>query len=594
MWRDNPKLIVGFMAVILLVGFYAFPLLWNVSNSFTLYPKNIPNFYSNYSTIFTFKESVLESMRFPLWYPFCNGGKFVLTHPTEFSSSIFSALALLMGEVGSVNLSWFLAYILGACSMFYLMRCVLKCSLFGAIFSALVFSMSGLFAYLFENGIFYCKELLFLPLLLAFFIKAKNNLKFIILCSFVSTLLFFQTALFFPIIILFISLFAVSFGVKGDAQAKNLDLTHLRNLMLLGILTLFLSAVKLIPMVTLISTNNRLSGLSYADAIQHANTLELFIQRMFVPVHLGPGTMYIGFLPVILGVCAPIFLKETRRFFILLLIFVALSFGPNSSIDLHRLLWNLPIFNSIIEIAKYYAVIIVFLVAILSGEFFTILERSKKKVISVAVPAILLLFVFFDLLNANTGYFNAFDTKLDFKKTVKNNFHIGSFNVHSGDESILSSLEYFLGKKNVGLINPTVILADNVAVIPKFFLIPQYAFLSPYTSLLVLESPDYKGEVFFLNAENVAELLEISPDLIVVRVKTVRADRLVINQNFDRSWTTNLGELENYHGLISIRFDAPSEGLIRLKYVPKMFYLGLTLSLVSFLCACYLLARKRK
>jgi len=112
--------------------------------------------------------------------------------------------------------------------------------------------------------------------------------------------------------------------------------------------------------------------------------------------------------------------------------------------------------------------------------------------------------------------------------------------------------------------------------------------------LQVFENPDYKGEVFFLNAENTAELIEISPDLIEVKVKIVKPDRLIVNQNFDSSWTTNLGELDNDHGLISVKFDAPTDDLIRLEYVPKMFYFGLGLSLVSFLGVCYLLARKRK
>lgn len=74
---------------------------------------------------------------------------------------------------------------------------------------------------------------------------------------------------------------------------------------------------------------------------------------------------------------------------------------------------------------------------------------------------------------------------------------------------------------------------------------------------------------------------------ITVDFDLTQPDDLIINQNYDKDWKVNIGNIYNVNGLIGIRIDQPAKGNLILRYVPVSFYLGLAISIISLLY-CFL------
>lgn len=358
-------------------------------------------------------------------------------------------------------------------------------------------------------------------------------------------------------------------------------------------LTVLLCSFKILPLIKHLIINNRISGTSYTEAIHGANTFGIFLERLSLPINRGPGTMYLGIMPIlVMLIGAAVFFKKMVHFIIILILFVFLSFGPNIIPDLHKFLWHMPIFKSMEEISKYYAVIIVFVIAILAGKLFSAFRHRKRIFFSRVLPLFILLYSYTDLLNSNIGYFNVFREKFNYSLHKKELFHIKVLNVHRGNETVIIPLLVFLYKKNIGLLNTPSDFERETRVIPRYLLLPKYALLMPSTALLVFPNPEYKAEAFFLNKDNSVKVIDISPNNILVnaRINTPK-DILVINQNFDKFWRSEKGIIENYNGLISVRLNSADSGDIRLVYFHKLFLLGLCISFTSFILCIYLLKK---
>jgi uncharacterized membrane protein YfhO len=105
----------------------------------------------------------------------------------------------------------------------------------------------------------------------------------------------------------------------------------------------------------------------------------------------------------------------------------------------------------------------------------------------------------------------------------------------------------------------------------------------PYTSLLVLPNPLYKGEAFFLKVGSKVNILKFSANELIMDTKIVEPDVLIINQNYDKGWRTSTGKIENHNNLLAVRFDKPINCKLRLTYCPRIFLIGLAISLFTLI-----------
>ena len=105
-------------------------------------------------------------------------------------------------------------------------------------------------------------------------------------------------------------------------------------------------------------------------------------------------------------------------------------------------------------------------------------------------------------------------------------------------------------------------------------------------------NPVYRGEVFFLDGENYAQLGYFSPNKVKISVKLQHSGTLIINQNYHSSWRTDTGSLYNNNGLLAVALDKTGKYDVTLVYFPIELYLGLVISVISLLLAYYFMVCK--
>ncbi|MFH1061631.1 MAG: hypothetical protein V1747_01935 [Candidatus Omnitrophota bacterium] len=593
------------LVILVCIFVYTLPLLLSLNKAPLMTHKNqVYNWYCACSYNLISYASILADRSLPFWVPFEEGGLNWNISMFNFSYSPFFLLVLGLGIVCGVNSGWYFAYFAGALSMFYLARFVLKYNIFGAVFCSLAFSMCGFFPVIQQCGLIYNRDILFLPLVVALFLKARHDNKYIFFTALTVAVFFITTVLFLPLLFLLLFLITLFGMVKRNGQAF---MVHKRGFVVFFavlVLTLLFSAYRILPILALLSADMNITGQRYEDIVVYGNSITLLLQRLFVPENFGVGSMYFGFLPVVLCFFSGIVLfRRMKHWLLLLVIFTVLSFGQNSWLDLHRILWYLPFFKSISSLAKYYGLIIVFLISVISGGFFMILEKKlsnkKFRIISILIIA----YVFVDLLCANIAYFRNYRTDFKLPELQPFNSTVRIVNMHKGDEGGGAALKLILYCKGFGMTNFYPGMADffgrAIAVTPRYFIMHRFAFMSPSTKIFIVANPAYKGEAFFIDSFNHVTGCSILPRKIIVHVDVKKPGIVVVNQNFDKNWKSNAGVVENFKGLLSLRIEQTGKQTVSFYLVPVLFYAGVVISAVSLIGCLNLLVwpwvvRKRR
>ncbi|MFH2136973.1 MAG: hypothetical protein ABII88_00505 [Candidatus Omnitrophota bacterium] len=540
----------------------------------------------------------MTNHEFPLWSAFREGGCFGAGMPAEISLNPFSLFILLGGVVKGLNFSWYILYFGGALSMYYLTRCVLKYNVFGAAYSAIVFSMNGFFPEKQLDAFIYARETILLPLIMVFFLKAINDNRYIVFTGLMLALFFIQTALYFCVIVLFLFVFAILNSFRISDGKIRLTKRHLIVFFASLFFALLISAGKLFPLLEVMNFNVGLNDFKEAAIVSQANTIPILMQRLFAPGNSGPAEMYIGYWPV--GLClitGIVAYKRLWSWFFVLFVFILLSFGNNAVFNLHKLVSHVPGFKAIIEVAKYYGLIIVFTISVISGAFFGLIKKPLLRTLKVLIIIIPLLFTYGDLLWANSGYFNYYTGQLPEIIDQGDFFQVRSVGVPQDDEGTQSAILPALYSKGIGLINAGYFSKERVEkdkilkffdekkIIPKYFILPKYVFLMPSTDMFALPNKNYMGEAWFMSGYNTVTDFSIKTNSIRIKVNIKSADRLIINQNYSRWWKSAGYKVTDYNGKLSVFLDKPGESDVDLRFIPWNFYIGLVVSLGTVLCS---------
>jgi len=590
--------ITAVFLIVILISLYTLPLLLNIDKGLLFARKNYEGMW--YATCFGtyyYYRSIIKDHTLPFWGCFLGGGFFNLTCPDDMTFNPFSLLVLTFGVLKGINLHYYLMYLLGALSMFYLARFVLKYNIAGSIYSGLVFSMCGFFPLMQMKGFIFARETVFLPLLTAFFLKAASSNRYILLVALLLSFFLMQTGLYFAIVVLFLfilSLLSSFFYESGRIfQKKRYMVIFFGSL----IICLCLSIWKIFLLFDFLKIDSgRLEG-TYPQCIERANTVLSLINNLVSPEN-SSRYMYIGWVPLLLGLVSGLILfKKVWKWVVILLVFCVLSLGHNSFVDLHYLLWHLPIFNAIDEPDKYYGLIIIFSISLLAGSFFTIIKKFFPNRRGVFVSGILIIFTFFNLLLINGPYFNIYKATLIINNQPGKFQQAKMINYQEGDDTGMAVLAFSLYLKGIGVLNQRYDRyfqkLNNKNISSKYFIMPEYVFLSPSTKLISIANPSYKGEVFFRKDENKAELLSITPQDIKIDVNLKSRDRLVINQNYSKWWRSRQGSVSNNNGLLSVSLDKLGDYEVNLYFVPFNFYAGIGVSILSIISLGFALLRRK-
>jgi len=554
-------------------------------------------------------ESVLAYFQMPLRTPYFDGGYPLLAHPLDGSLNPFFLPPLLLGEVIGIKLNIILFHIIGAWGMYYLAKKVLQQNTIGAIFATAVFCLGGNTHRLLVTGQTYpAGYYFFMPLLLAFFIKSFSDGRFIIWASLVLALLVTQASLRFAVATLFLAAFAV-LNTAGLKDGKFfLDVTPLKNLLIVIGLTLLLGAVKILPMAELLAQAPRTtSGYNPFWGLSWATAADAFFSNR--KIFEFPGQLwnhhYVGYLPVIFAFFAGVFLcKKTWRFIVLGIIFGFLGLGAKTHFDLFGLLRNLPVFNSIETPARYFMPLVIFALAVTGGYFFSVAERLAHR----TVKAILILAVFvvaLDLFLAGAPQSRPFTHEVPAYQRQKRFFTVK--NIEPGKEvsnvvppevyrirswEWTRPTQYELMLQNIGKANAYTNLHLKDSVVPRYYVSWDGSASIDPANYVFLPNQAYRGEAYFMRGEkNTVEFVSFTPNKLVVRCEVKTSDILVVNQNYHRWWRSDIGRPFSHNGLLALGVDRAGSHTISFRYVPVTFYAGLAVSLCALCCLLYWLKK---
>ncbi len=604
--KGSDYLAVSILIMAILI--FLLPLMINIDKAFTFYQKNCANnLYDLYFNGLLYCNTILNNHQFPLWSPFREGGAYAVGIPGEISLNPLSIGILFFGVIKGFNLSWYILYIVGGLSMYYLTRFVLRYNSLGALYSSVVFSMNGFFPLKQLEGFIYARETILLPLLVAFFIKSQRENKYIFFTALILSLFFIQTGLYFCVVVLLLFFVAAFKSIEFTANNKVILKKRYCIVFLISlILALLLSMHKLFPLLETMQINLGINGAMHKSTIFKTLTISEFWDRIFVPKNFDSDTMYVGYLPGLLCLFSGIIcFKKMKQWLFMLLIFIILFLGANSFFDLHSILSYFPGFRSIIQPAKYYGLVVTFLISLISGGFFLFLTKRSSKLIKFFF-IILLILTYGDLLWANSGYFNFYTTEIIPKIQHGSFCQVKLVNINKDDVGTQAVIPAALYQKGIGNVNYLyvskkrsltgdgipMLIKKEIHVIPKYFLLPQYAFLAPRTGLFFVRNAYYKGEAFFLSEQNKVRALSITPNVIKIGVKAAKPDWLIINQNYSKWWKSPDGEVENRDGRLAIFINELGDGEVSVFFVPLDFYAGLAISFFTLILSVWLLLKK--
>ena len=550
--------------------------------------------------------SLLQYHQAPLRTFYFGGGYPLIANPQDGFLSPFFIPVLIFGEVIGLKINVFLMHIIAALGMYYLTKSVLKYNYAGALFSVFIFCLGGYMHRLLIRGQGYISPLysFFIPLIFAFFIKSREHRKYLFYSILVLTIMVTQAGLYFLPTVIFLFLFSCAQVFKYEDKRFTFDISYLSNFFIIILFVFLLGAVKILPMLELLRQNPRLAE-GYTAYSQNQD-LVLNIYKAFMTHQMNlPDPwqwryFYVGYLPIIFSLLSfIIFWRETKKYLFLLIVFMLLSFGAHTSLDLFKLVSGLPIFSSIYHPTRYFVPFVIFILAVTSGQFFSLPEKLKKKLIN-PILAMAIIITVIDLLRVNTAAGEAFPITIPQPKSQLSLFYVqnlhasGQYGPVSEKIPVLRSWEmtrptqYELMLQNIGKINwyGNIHLGEYAA--PKYYVDWNGEdSLDPkgYTWGL---NPEYRGEIYFLNnPDNKAEFSYFGPNKIIVKVNVVRPDVLVINQNYDKYWKSDYANTINHNGLLAIKLDKTGDSEIKFNYVPVSFYLGLAVSLGTVILIVY-------
>ncbi len=371
--KDIKDILTVFL-IILIVVFSSLPLFKNINNI------NLDwDFLQDLSLAKFCKLSQSEYHQYPLRTPYFGGGYPLIARSDRRVVVIPNPLFFIIdrfGEIISIKIQIFLAFLMGALGMYYLAKYILKYIRLGALFSSLTFYLSGcLYKVLMLRGNLFLADYFYLPFLLVFFIKSKENKKYIFFTTFVLIYLL-RGNLKLAAISLFLFLFACS----------EFKWIYLRNFLMVFLFTFLLGAKMFIPMLELLRENRygvyfyelfgeplltnpalleRIRGIYSLLLTHQSSPLDIAIKGYF------PLEFYLGYIPVSLFIFASLFYwRKQLKWTALFVIFILLSFATNTPLDLFRLLHNLPIFKAMYKPAKYFVPIVTFIITLGAGRFF--------------------------------------------------------------------------------------------------------------------------------------------------------------------------------------------------------------------------------
>ena len=536
------------------------------------------------------RETILEYHQIPLWNPYTCGGTVLLANPQSRCLSPTFGLVLIFGVVRGLKLEIWLHLAFGLLGAYRLAR-RFQLNIPAALVSSFIFMGNSIYAAGLTVGMTWILSIAYLPWAFAYFLQARNKIKYAVVCGFFLALMYLDggayplmiTVLFFGIYSLIsVCLKRVSpaVGIKVFAGAL--------------IFALCLGAIKFFPSIDFLLEHPRrmadrsgfslqslqFSLLSRDQTVAAAAHLPRGEGRGFVrgmTQFMDENGMYIGIIPLLLF-CVGLAFQFRRRapLALCLLIFLWLSFGTRVPFSLWALLRRLPVFDSM-RVAQRVRMVMMLCVSLFAGFGFRAIsergfQRIKKRGTPLLLTVLLAGIILLDLVYVNSRIFrDAFP--IPPIRTEKNPAFYQVWSMPAYDKNgpvepggyyaTFGSL-YPAFLSNVGIIN-----AYETSIVPR--------------NAVARGSKDYRGEVFLEGTEGEVRIIRFTPNVIELEVEPEGEGYLILNQNYYSGWRIRgdkSARVEARRGVIGVKI-APPFGKIALYYLPTSFIIGAIVSIIT-------------
>ncbi|MCB9707715.1 MAG: hypothetical protein H6714_02840 [Myxococcales bacterium] len=523
------------------------------------------------------RRTMVEFLQLPAWNPFFCGGIPELANPQSTLLAPDFVLRLLAGAVIGRKLTIVLTLIIGMEGVYRLGR-RWRNSHLGSMLAAVVFSTSGWFVSFIELGwLNFFVGFQLLPWAVLFFSNALERGRTqnaIATAAVLTWMLFCGGTYTVPYTVLTLFLVTLQYSWL-HWRAPRWPMNFLRPwcaLAAVGLLSIGLGAIRLLPMANVIASHPR-----HWFAPERNNIAPLFA-AMLDSSGGGLHSIFTGVL--LLGLLATGVLwfdKLSRRYLIASAVFLLLALGNTGWWSPYNWLEQLPLFGQLRNPERFTTVMALFL-ALGAGRSITLFEqtvyglglRHKTTKGGLFVRTLLLLgttvAVFGMCAYVVSGMISAH--RVEYGEVYREpplDTYRGGFSQTKGNRWD-AHVWPLINRGSLACFEET-----------------------PFTQSSALRA-DLLQEEFVL--DNLTARLtreRWTPNRIDLRIDTPDPAIVIVNQNFHRAWTATAGHVFNHHGRIAVKLP-PGTYRFSLAYRDWWIYVGAIISLLTFMCCVFICA----
>ncbi len=520
------------------------------------------------------RRTITEFHQLPTWDPWHLGGMVTVANPQSTILAPDFVLRVFFGTAPGRRLAILLFVLLGLEGMFWLLR-QRRVNVLPALAASYAFGFCGAFPAFIAGGWLNFLGFLLLPWVLFFANKAVTDWRYAFASAgFIAWMLLCGGTYTVPYTVLILSGWTVyqlvATWISGRLTGRpTRTAVVLRAYLLIGIVSVGLSAVRLVPLSALIRQYPR-------PWLGHLSVSLEQVWSMLVTPGGNPGaTAYVG-LGVVLASGLVVLNERFRGIGALLAAgaFVALAVGDQGSFSPYVLLRKLPLYSQL-RAPERFGTIIAFFLCIAAGHGLTGLQDRLRQLLEGLANG--------RRIPAGTGSVVSFIVVLVlvlvYAQDHRQHAAIPAGGIHRTAPPLVVNQEFRQARGNRW--DAQVWVPTNLGCLQWF---EETAF--PQSPLL---RGDRDAEEFPEDPEQIqVRRVFWSPTKIVLDVQAAAAGKVYVNQNYHEGWTASVGHTRNTDGLLSI--DVPKGNFsMTLTFRDRLVMLGAMITLASILCCVMLL-----
>jgi len=543
--------------------------------------------------------ALLHHSTLPFWNPLLQGGFPQLAHPSDGSLSPLLLPTLLLGEAAGMKINVMMALALGALGTALLGRDRMGLQPRLAAFAGCAFAVAGWVPSRVAVGYYESALYAFFPLVLWLFLQSERRpwrlLGATVLLALLAMHVHLGMLVLIPMLLL-ITLFEICRGALRPA--------YLGRLALLGAGAVAMSAVKLLPLAAQLQARGLRSPNTYRsfDAF-YASPAELWTKLARVVPEVGRydqhgsmlsgdfGFVGLGIPLLLLAAGGVVFSWAAHRgqiaFAGLFVLLIWLCFGFNAPLDLFRVLWSVPLFDTLRGALRYYTFGLAWCGCLLAAGMLQLLVLRSRAwplahrlllviaLVSLACPAAQSALRFHSSFSHPAAPRTPrpekyFQEQLAGDQATR---HLGGDpGYDQGNLMIYRNLKAGIG---------TVYVPEDLPVKSQV----QGRRVFEMRRQAYRQNPGYRGEAACARHGCSARITHVGPNYLYVKASLDKPDVLLVNQNPDPRWTLTsnrpeiLGPPEAINGLLGVRIKGTGPVEVVFEYQPPPeFWTGLLIS----------------